>query len=49
MFGQNGFGNDSPQTSGLSKANNRCDEMEDENDQIAHGPSYSHKNLSISR
>jgi hypothetical protein len=32
MFGQNGFGDDSPQTSGLSKANNRCDEMENEND-----------------
>jgi hypothetical protein len=32
MFSQNGFGDDSPQTSGLSKANKDCDEMEDENE-----------------
>jgi hypothetical protein len=40
MFGQNGFGDDSPQTSWLSEANNHCDEMDDENEQITPGPSY---------
>jgi hypothetical protein len=44
MFGKNGFGDDSPQTSRLSKANNGCDEMEDENEQIAHHSSYSGQN-----
>src|SRR6516162_3254925 len=44
MFDQNGFGDDSPETSGLSEANNRCDEMDDENEQIAHNSSYSGQN-----
>jgi hypothetical protein len=44
MFGQNGFGDDSPQTSGLSKANKGCDQMDDENEQIAHNSSYSGQN-----
>jgi hypothetical protein len=41
MFGQNGFGDDSPETSRLSKANKDSDEMEDENGQLAHNSSYS--------
>ncbi len=28
MLGQNRFGYDCPETSGLSEANNRCDEMD---------------------
>jgi hypothetical protein len=44
MSGQNGFGGDSPQTPGLGKANNRCDEMDDHNEQIALNSSYSGQN-----
>ena len=44
MFGQNGFGDDSPETSRLSKANKDSDEMEDENGQLAHNSSYSWQN-----
>ena len=32
MLGKNGFGYDCPETSGLSEANNRCDEMDYENE-----------------
>jgi hypothetical protein len=41
MLGQNGFGDDRPETARLSEANNGCDEMDDENEQIAHNSSYS--------
>jgi hypothetical protein len=41
MLGKNGFGYDCSETSGLSKANNGCDEMDDENEQFAHNSSYS--------
>jgi hypothetical protein len=34
MLGQNGFGDDGPQTSRLSKANNRCHEMDVKTEQI---------------
>jgi hypothetical protein len=40
MLGQNGFGHYRPETSGLGKANDRCDEMDDDNQQIAHDSSY---------
>jgi hypothetical protein len=30
MLGQNGFGYDGPETSGLSEANQRCNEMDDD-------------------
>ena len=40
MLGQNGFGYDSPKTSGLGKAKNCRDEMDNENEQIAHYSSY---------
>jgi hypothetical protein len=39
MLGKNGFGYDCSETSGLSKANNGCHEMDDEN--AAHSSSYS--------
>jgi hypothetical protein len=44
MLGQNGFGHHSPETSGLGKANNGCDEMDNENEQIAHHSSYFKQN-----
>jgi hypothetical protein len=44
MLGQNGFGDDCPETARLSEANNGCDEMDDENEQIAHNSSYSGQN-----
>ena len=40
MFGQNGFGYNCSETPGLSNANNRCDEMDNENEQVAHYSSY---------
>ena len=41
MLDQNGFGDDCPETAGLSEANNGCDEVDDENEPIAHDSSYS--------
>jgi hypothetical protein len=36
MFGQNGFRHDSAHTTGLDQPENRRDEMDNENNQIAH-------------
>jgi hypothetical protein len=44
MLGQNGFGYDGSETSGLSEANHRCDEMDGENQKIVHNSSYSRQN-----
>ena len=41
MLGQNGFGDDYPQTAGLSETNHGCDEMDNKNEQITHNSSYS--------
>ena len=35
MFGENGFGNDSTQTAGAYEPQNRCNQMNDENKQMA--------------
>jgi hypothetical protein len=44
MLGQDGFGDDCPETTRFDEANNRCDEIDDEDEQIAHNSSYSGQN-----
>ena len=44
VLGQDGFRDDCPEPTRFDEANNRCDEMDDENEQIAHNSSYSGQN-----
>jgi hypothetical protein len=48
MLGQNGFGNDNPETSGLGETNNVCDDMDDENQKSRMAHRIATKSLRIS-
>lgn len=44
MLVQDGFGDDCPETTRFDEANNPCDGMGDEDEQIAYNSSYSVQN-----